>query len=87
MNHEAQIEKTFIEILTQRENQWTYRDDIKTEDALWENLRGHINRINKAKLGDIPLTDKEFEQLKVEFTTLKSRKTKILCDDKTFKKL
>ena len=70
MNQEAQIEKSFIEILTQRENQWTFRDDIKTEVALWKNLRGHINRINLAKLDGISLTDKEFEQLKVEFKRL-----------------
>jgi len=47
MIHEAQIEKNFIDILTQRENQWTYRSDIKTEAALWDNLRHHINRINR----------------------------------------
>ncbi|OIB01444.1 DEAD/DEAH box helicase [Paenibacillus sp. LC231] len=70
MNHEAQTEKSFIEILTQRENQWTYRDDIKTEAALWDNLRRHINRINLARLDGVPLTDKEFEQLKVEFMRL-----------------
>lgn len=70
MNYEAQIEKNFIDILTRRENQWTYRDDIKTEDALWGNLRGHVNRINLAKLEGVPLTDKEFEQLKVEFKRL-----------------
>lgn len=70
MMPENQIEKTFIDILTMRENQWTYRDDIKTESALWENLRGHINRINLARLDGIPLTDREFEQLKVEFKRL-----------------
>ncbi|KUP21143.1 HsdR family type I site-specific deoxyribonuclease [Paenibacillus sp. DMB5] len=70
MNHEAQTEKSFIEILTQRENQWTYRDDLKTEAALWNNLRLHINRINLARLDGVPLTDKEFEQLKVEFKRL-----------------
>lgn len=70
MNYEAQIENSFIEILTKRENQWTYRNDIKTEVALWNNLRGHINRINIAKLDGIPLTDKEFEQLKTEFKRL-----------------
>jgi len=46
MTHEAKIEKDFIGILTERENQWTYRSDIKTEAALWENLRGHIDRIS-----------------------------------------
>jgi type I restriction enzyme R subunit len=70
MNHEAQIEKHFIDILSQRENQWTFRDDIKAENALWNNLRGHINRINLARLNGVPLTDREFEQLKVEFKRL-----------------
>ncbi|MCL2194658.1 MAG: HsdR family type I site-specific deoxyribonuclease [Oscillospiraceae bacterium] len=70
MNKEAQIEKSFLDILTHRENQWTYRDDIKTETALWTNLRAHINRINVARLDGVPLTDKEFEQLKVEFKRL-----------------
>ncbi|MCL2189327.1 MAG: HsdR family type I site-specific deoxyribonuclease [Defluviitaleaceae bacterium] len=70
MNQEAQIEKSFIDILTQRKNQWTYRNDIKSETALWENLRGHINRINFARLDGVPLTNKEFEQSKVEFKRL-----------------
>jgi len=70
MNQENQIEKSFIDILTMRENQWTYRDDIKTEAVLWANLRVHINRINIARLDGVPLTDKEFEQLKVEFKRL-----------------
>ena len=70
MIHEAQIEKTFIGILTERENQWTYRSDIKSESALWDNLRGHINRINIAQLDGVPLTDKEFIQLKNEFRRL-----------------
>ena len=34
MTHELQIENTFIDILAERENQWTYRNDIKTEAAL-----------------------------------------------------
>jgi len=70
VNSEAQIEKSFIDILTQRENQWTYRADIKTEAALWENLRGHINRINLAGLDGVLLTDAEFKQVKDEFRRL-----------------
>ena len=70
MTSENQIEKTFIDILTKRENQWTYRNDIKTEAALWENLRGHINRINLAKLNGILLTDSEFAQVQTEFRRL-----------------
>ena len=67
MTHEAQIENTLIGILTEREKQWTYRSDIKTEDALWENIRGHINRINIAQLDGTVLTDNEFNQVKNEF--------------------
>ena len=70
MNHESQIEKNFIDILTQRENQWAYRGDLKTEDALWGNLRGHINRINLARLDGVLLTDSEFSQVKNEFKRL-----------------
>ena len=70
MTHESQIERTFIEILTMRENQWTYRNDIKSETALWDNLRNHINRINKAQLNGEPLTDNEFKQVMNEFRRL-----------------
>lgn len=70
MSSEKQIEKTFIDILTERENQWSYRSDIKTEASLWDNLREHINRINLALLDGILLTDHEFEQLKNEFRRL-----------------
>ncbi len=70
MTHENQIEETFIDILTMRENQWMYRSDIKTEAALWDNLRGHINRINLAQLDGILLTDIEFKQVKNEFSRL-----------------
>ena len=70
MSHEAQIEKSFIGILSEHENQWTYRSDIKSEAALWENLRGHINRINIAPLDGAVLTDGEFIQIKNEFKRL-----------------
>lgn len=70
MTSESQIEKTFIEILTTRENQWTYRNDIKTEAALWHNLREHINRINLARLDGVLLTDTEFRQIQNEFRRL-----------------
>ena len=70
MSFEAQIEKTFIEILTERDNQWTFRSDIKTEAALWANLRTHINRINIAQLDGVPLTGGEFTQVKNEFRRL-----------------
>ena len=64
---EYELEQTLIEILTSRENQWTYRNDIKTEAAMWDNIRAHINRINIAKLNDTPLTDKEFASLRTAY--------------------
>ncbi len=70
MASEAQIEKEFIDILTMKENQWTYRSDLKTETGLWDNLRRHINRINLARLDGVLLTNSEFDQVKSEFRRL-----------------
>ena len=70
MTPEHQIEKDFIDILTLRENQWTYRNDLKTEAALWDNLRSHVNRINIAKLDGVLLSENEFSRLVVEFKRL-----------------
>jgi len=64
---ENEIENRLIEVLSTKKNQWIYRPDLKTEADLWNNLRGHINRINKRELDDIPLTDSEFENLKSRF--------------------
>ena len=33
------IEKKLIEQLIYGESQWTYREDLKTEDDLWKNLK------------------------------------------------
>lgn len=71
MSHSEQmIENQFIQILSEKENQWTYRPDLKSEEALWQNFRGHLNRINLAVLEEQLLTDKEFKQVKVEFSRL-----------------
>ena len=67
---ENEIEKKLIDILTVEQNQWTYRNDLKTEADLWNNLRNHINRINTRVLADVPLTDSEFDTLKSKFSTL-----------------
>ena len=62
MSHSEQmIENQFIQILSEKENQWTYRPDLKSEEALWQNFRGHLNRINLAVLEEQLLTDKEFK--------------------------
>lgn len=53
MSHSEQmIENQFIQILSEKENQWTYRPDLKSEEALWQNFRSHLNRINLAVLGE-----------------------------------
>lgn len=70
MTAEKEIENQFIHILSEAENQWLYREDIRTESALWQNLRKHLNRINQAQLAGTPLTDVEFERIKVEFGRL-----------------
>lgn len=67
MTAELAIENHFIELLSERENQWRYRPDLKTEAALWDNLRGHLNRMNTAKLEGIDLTDLEFKRVRTEF--------------------
>ena len=70
MTAEKEIENQFIHILSEAENQWRYREDIRTESALWQNLRKHLNRINQAQRAGTPLTDVEFERIKVEFGRL-----------------
>ena len=61
---ESEIEEKLIKQLTMGPSQWTYRDDLKTEDDLWKNFRYILEQNNKAKLNDIPLSDQEFEQVK-----------------------
>lgn len=63
---ELEVEKRLIEVLGQGHNQWIYRDDLKSEEDLWQNLRLKINKNNKAELNDVPITDSEFERLKLE---------------------
>lgn len=70
MTAEKEIEDQFIHILSEAENQWRYRNDIRTEEALWQNLRVHLNRINQAQLSGTQLTNTEFERIRVEFGRL-----------------
>lgn len=67
---EETIENQLLSILSERENQWRYRPDITTEAELWKNFRAHLNRLNTKQLEGILLTDKEFEQVRVEFIRL-----------------
>ena len=64
MLDELGFEKKLIQQLTLGESQWTLREDIKTEEALWNNIRNHINRLNTDKLKGENLTNQEFNRIK-----------------------
>ena len=61
---EALIEQKLIEQLVYGDSQWTYRQDLKTEEALWKNFRYILEQNNKARLNGTSLSDAEFEQVK-----------------------
>ena len=61
---EAAIEKELIEQLIYGDSQWTYRDDLKTQEQLWDNFRYILEQNNKDRLDGKPLSDSEFEQVK-----------------------
>lgn len=61
---ESSLEKKLIEQLCFGESQWTYRNDLRNEEDLWNNFKYILEQNNKAKLNDIPLSDAEFEQIK-----------------------
>lgn len=53
-----------IEQLTSGESQWTYRNDIKGEDTLWQNFFEKLEQNNVSTLNDNPLTEQEKAQIK-----------------------
>ncbi len=61
---EAIIEKKLIEQLVYGDSQWTYREDLKTEDDLWANFKYILEQNNKDRLNGETLSDSEFEQVK-----------------------
>nr|WP_246238298.1 HsdR family type I site-specific deoxyribonuclease [Alkalicoccus luteus] len=63
---ETEIENHLIQVLGEGYNQWTFREDLKSEADLWKNLRQKITQNNLAELGETPLTDKEFDAIKTE---------------------
>lgn len=64
--NELEVEDRLISVLGEGHNQWTYRPDLKSEQDLWDNLRQKISQNNVAELQDVPLTDGEFDRLKLE---------------------
>lgn len=65
-NDEAEVERRLIEVLGEGHNQWTYRPDLKSEDDLWNNLRQKITQNNLSEIGEHPISDKEFDNIKTE---------------------
>lgn len=61
---ESVMENNLIKQLTTDTSQWTYRKDITTEEALWENFRQKLNQNNLAVLDGEKITDEEFAQIK-----------------------
>lgn len=61
---EAVIEQKLIEQLIYGDSQWIYREDLKTEEDLWNNFRYILEQNNKDRLNGERLSDTEFEQVK-----------------------
>lgn len=61
---EAMIEQKLIEELVYGDSQWTYREDLKTEEDLWKNFKYILEQNNKDRLNGENLSDAEFEQVK-----------------------
>lgn len=61
---ESMIESKLIEQLTCGDSQWTYREDLKTEEDLWKNFKYILEQNNKDRLNGEHLSDTEFEQVK-----------------------
>lgn len=61
---ESELERKLITQLTHGDSQWTYRDDLKTEADLLNNIREKLNNMNLRKLDGHLITDSEMEQIK-----------------------
>ena len=61
---DLEIERQLIQQLTSGESQWTYRQDLKNEDQLWDNFFDKLAQNNVALLTDHPLTEQEKRQIK-----------------------
>lgn len=61
---EQVLENDLIQKLITGKSQWTYREDLRTEEDLWANFRNKLEVNNKDTLNDVPLTEQEFRQIK-----------------------
>lgn len=60
---ESELEDNLIKQLISGESQWTYRDDLHSEDELWQNFKNKLENNNKDVLNEVPLTEQEFRQI------------------------
>lgn len=58
------IEEKLIDQLVYGESQWSYREDLKTEEDLWKNFKYILEQNNKDRLNGESLSDAEFAQVK-----------------------
>lgn len=58
--NEYDVEKKFIEVIT---TNWYRFNNLSSYEELLANFREKINLLNKDLLGDIPLTDNEFDEI------------------------
>ncbi|WP_165329065.1 type I restriction endonuclease subunit R [Streptococcus tangpeifui] len=68
---EAELENQLIEQLITGESQWSLREDLRTEEDLWDNFFAKLEQNNTAALNGHPLTNQEKEQIKgqLDFTS------------------
>lgn len=66
---EQEMENKLIELLTVEGSHWNYREDLKTEEQLWDNFFNHLKYTNKAILLENPLTEQEKERIKLDVTS------------------
>lgn len=65
---EKQLETDLINQLVGGESQWIYREDLRTEAALWDNFKLILERNNRAVLKGKVLTAQEFLQIKIQLS-------------------
>lgn len=61
---ELELENNLINQLISGNSQWTYRNDLHTEEQLWDNFRQKLEMNNQDVLNSVPLTEQEFYQVK-----------------------
>lgn len=63
---ELELEENLINQLISGESKWEYRPELNTEEKLWENFRDKLEHNNQDVLNGVPITEKEFQQIKTK---------------------